>query len=64
MLAARLKKVDINETCDLEKLEGYLAAIYFEKTFGSLHHYFLITGLEHYGSGNDLIQSIKILLKK
>ena len=45
---------DITETCDLEKLEGYLVAINFKKTFDSLNHNFLITALEHYGFGNDL----------
>ena len=40
---------DIIETCDLEQLEGYLVAIYFEKAFDSLNHNFLITALEHYG---------------
>ena len=38
---------DITETCNLEELEGYLAAIDFEKAFDSFNHNFLITALEH-----------------
>ena len=40
---------DVIDTCDLEQLEGYLAAIDFEKAFDSLSHNFLITALEHCG---------------
>ena len=54
---------DIIETCDLEQLEGYLVAIYFEKAFDSLNQNFLITALERYVFGNDFIEWIKILLE-
>ena len=54
---------DITETWNLEQLEGYLAAIDFEKTFGSLILDFTITVLEHYGFGNEFIEWIKISLK-
>ena len=50
---------DITETCSLEELEGYLAAI--EKAFHSLKHNFLITAVEHYGFHCNFINSIKIL---
>ena len=50
---------DITETCNLEELEGYLAAIV--KAFHSLNHNFLITAVEHYGFCCNFIDLIKIL---
>ena len=54
---------DITETWNLEQLEGFLAAIDFEKAFGSLNLDFTITVLEHHGFGNEFIEWIKISLK-
>ena len=49
---------DIIYTFDLEKLDGSLVAIKFEKVFDSLNHNSLITALEHCGFGNDFINWI------
>ena len=49
---------DITETCSLEELEGYLAAIV--KAFHSLKHNFLISAVEH-GFHCNFINLIKIL---
>ena len=54
---------DVIKVCDIQKISGYLLTVDFEKAFDSLNHKFFIAVLKKYGSDEDFIDWIKILLR-
>ena len=54
---------DVNNVCDIKKIEGYLLTIDFEKVFDLLNHKFLVAALKKYGFCKDFIDWINILFK-
>ena len=52
---------DVLKVCDMQKLNGYLLTVDFEKAFDSLNHKFLIAVLKKYGFSDDFIDWILIL---
>ena len=51
---------DVIKVCDIQKINGYILTVDFEKAFDSLNHKFLIAVLKKYSFGADFIDWIKI----
>ena len=54
---------DILEISDNLKIKRFLIALYIEKAFDLVNHLFLITALEKYGSKEDFIKWIQIIIQ-
>ena len=54
---------DITEITEIRNIKGFLVTMDIEKAFDSLDHNFLISTLEKYGLGQNVILRVKILLK-
>ena len=54
---------DVIEIAKIKKIEVFLVTMDIEKDFDSLDHKFLISALEKYGFGKNLISWVKILLR-